>query len=560
MRRADRLAERRPRASSPPRTTNGRIAGSSAVERVGEGGQRQDGERAAGDGPEQAADLRAALRTGSRGRPRARRAGPRRGRAGSPRGSSHRSPERAAGAVRQPTDRSTRRVDAGRADRRHRPRRVAGSSRCRASTSGISKPVWCCSAIAMHAMSSGPRPSRRVIVKMPVALVDDDRVEDVARLDAAGPGRGHGDRASRRRSRRGASAATGWTSSWPGFGTTGAAADGSGRPNRRRAARPGGRRRPRPAPATLPAHALEQADGAGRDGQDAGAEAARRSQIVHARQTAVAGGWFLIGQRRRRRRRRPVPTGAVARLPMAVRSPGVRTMSSQPVTASHRRTEPAHHQEPVPMPRPAATTSLDPFRVVAAADGTIAQATARRRRPPARASRRDALAAAPIRAGPRRRALTRSAGRGQPARRACRSAAGAPPPRPRCSAPSTAGSRARPCRRGASAWRTGRSRSRWSSRPAGGRPPRRGRRSAPRPGRRSRSSRKPAVDVRRDDDRQHAVLEAVAAEDVGEAGRQDGPDAPRRQRPRRVLARGARPRSCRRRAGSRGRPCPAGRG
>ncbi len=39
------------------------------------------------------------------------------------------------------------------------------------------------------------------------------------------------------------------------------------------------------------------------------------------------------------------------------------------------------------------------------------------------------------------------------------------------------------------------------------------------------------------DDRQQAVLERVAAEDVGEAGRDDGPDAPRRQRPGRVLAR-----------------------
>jgi hypothetical protein len=40
-----------------------------------------------------------------------------------------------------------------------------------------------------------------------------------------------------------------------------------------------------------------------------------------------------------------------------------------------------------------------------------------------------------------------------------------------------------------------------------------------------------------DDDRQEAVLERVVAEDVGEAGRQDRPDAPRGQGPRRVFAR-----------------------
>ena len=52
------------------------------------------------------------------------------------------------------------------------------------------------------------------------------------------------------------------------------------------------------------------------------------------------------------------------------------------------------------------------------------------------------------------------------------------------------------------------------------------------------------------DDRQHAVLQAVVPEDVGERGREDRPDAPGAERPRRVLARRARPRSCRRRAGS----------
>ena len=46
----------------------------------------------------------------------------------------------------------------------------------------------------------------------------------------------------------------------------------------------------------------------------------------------------------------------------------------------------------------------------------------------------------------------------------------------------------------------------------------------------------PGVGRRVDDDRQHAVLEAVAAEDVGVRGREDRPDAPRGQRPRRVLA------------------------
>ena len=40
-----------------------------------------------------------------------------------------------------------------------------------------------------------------------------------------------------------------------------------------------------------------------------------------------------------------------------------------------------------------------------------------------------------------------------------------------------------------------------------------------------------------DGDRQQAVLQGIASEDVGEAGRQDGPDAPCNQRPRSMLAR-----------------------
>ena len=70
----------------------------------------------------------------------------------------------------------------------------------------------------------------------------------------------------------------------------------------------------------------------------------------------------------------------------------------------------------------------------------------------------------------------------------------------------------------------------------------------------------PAVDLRRHDDRQQPVLEAVAAEDVGEAGREDRADAPRRQRPRRVLARRAGPEVVADEQDLAGRPCPAGRG
>src|SRR4029078_9165810 len=45
--------------------------------------------------------------------------------------------------------------------------------------------------------------------------------------------------------------------------------------------------------------------------------------------------------------------------------------------------------------------------------------------------------------------------------------------------------------------------------------------------------------IRRDADRQDAVLEAVVVEDVGEARRDDAADAEIEQRPRRMLTRGA---------------------
>ena len=48
-----------------------------------------------------------------------------------------------------------------------------------------------------------------------------------------------------------------------------------------------------------------------------------------------------------------------------------------------------------------------------------------------------------------------------------------------------------------------------------------------------------AVGVLVDDDRQQAVLERVVAEDVGEAGREDGPDAPRGEGPGSMLTRRA---------------------
>src|SRR5918993_586436 len=51
----------------------------------------------------------------------------------------------------------------------------------------------------------------------------------------------------------------------------------------------------------------------------------------------------------------------------------------------------------------------------------------------------------------------------------------------------------------------------------------------------------PLVGLGIHDDRQHAVLEGVAPEDVGEAGRQDRPHSPAAERPRRVLARAAGP-------------------
>ena len=103
--------------------------------------------------------------------------------------SSHRSAGRGSDGpparVSGPAIRSGRpRTSSGRSRRRRRrPCSVPGSRSPRSMRVALS---W---ARSMHATSPGPCPSRRVMVNVPVAPGDHDRVEGVARLDAAPPER-----------------------------------------------------------------------------------------------------------------------------------------------------------------------------------------------------------------------------------------------------------------------------------------------------------------------------------------------------------------------------------
>ena len=122
-------------------------------------------------------------------------------------------------------------------------------------------------------------------------------------------------------------------------------------------------------------------------------------------------------------------------------------------------------------------------------------------------------------------------------RRANRSAAGGPPPRRRARPPSRGGSRARPCPRGASARANG-SISKSMVEPSGSSMPPSARSTVSEAsGSACEQRHQPRVRRRIDHDRQHPVLEAVVAEDVRVRGRDDRPDAPGGQGPRRVLAR-----------------------
>ena len=169
-RRADRFADPDRQQQAGQHDVRAHVDGN-VVERLDEDGQRQDEQRAAADGAEQAADLGQRSGVGTRARRRGRPAGWRRGRAGSP-------ADRRTGVMRMPRAGRVRGIPGwsrvagagagGSADRRPRPAgRPPPESvivHVPAATSGISNSVMCCSAIAMHATSCGPLPSRRVIV------------------------------------------------------------------------------------------------------------------------------------------------------------------------------------------------------------------------------------------------------------------------------------------------------------------------------------------------------------------------------------------------------------